>query len=198
MTKSIIFFMLGLIIGSGGYFGAQELKQEPIIRTTLSARAKEYLGEQKKNPDDLRFKNVREEKERTGEINKRVHIDDCFSLVIPYRLKFERKDGECDYEFGFLLPRGNLKAYMRYEASTDWDSVPGVRMRRQSSHTYQEAAVQANGKQFLTFKNKESGLYEQNAFYRTPAYFIVVNVSMRTSGDVGTQFKQILESIEIK
>ena len=196
MVKSVAFFVIGIFIGSGAFVVYQELQQEPEIRTgILSERSKQFLKKQE-GVDALQYGKLADGKSVAR--SQRVTIDDCFSFVLPFQLKFSRRDGECDMTYGLLSPGGNVVAYYR-EAQTDgWEGVSGVGMRRQSSHVYEEKVVRAGGKEFLTFKNKEAGGYERNAFYRTPEYFIVINLLATTGQNLDGKFEEMLGSLEVK
>lgn len=193
MKRIIGAFMVFLLgIGTSLIISSQVL-QEAEISTNLSERSQKFLAD--KQAGGVLGKRYLDKGEKLP-TNSRVGVDDCFSLVIPFELKVDRRDGECDYNYQIQSPRGNIVAYMRHEASTDWSSVPGVSMRH-ASGTYDQKAVTTGGKAFLTFKSKEGGKYERNAFYRTESYFIVINLLANTSENLDGVFEKILQSVEI-
>lgn len=194
MQRSIIFAIGGLFIGIGIFFVVTELSQKPEISTVLSKRSKEYLAQEKEG--SALGKMYVGEKEAL-QVGKKVDIDGCFTLVVPFALKTERRDKKCDFYMAIEKPKGSITAYLNTEPSAGWDYVPGVSMRRQSTWTYEEIPLSVDGKEFLTFKTKDENKYQRSAFYRTPSYFLVINLEAYTSGSLDAKFEAMLKSVEI-
>jgi len=195
MKKSIIAVSIFLFAGVAGYFVLGEFRQKPEISTELSERSKEYLAKDKDG--SVLGKMYLGEKEALT-VGKKVNVDNCFTLTVPFPLKTERKEKECDFYMAIEKPRGSVVAYLNKEPSADWENVPGISMRRQTTWTYAEKSVSVNGMDFLTFRTKDEGKYHRSAFYRTPTYFLVINLEGYTGENLDKQFEEMLASVKIK
>lgn len=184
----------GLFIGIGIFFVNTEFSQQPEISTVLSDRSKEYLAQEKEG--SALGKMYLGEKEAL-QVGKEVDVDGCFSLVIPFALKTERRDKKCDFYMAIEKPKGSITAYLNTESSASWDNVPGVSMRKQSTWTYEEIPLTVDGREFLTFKEKEENRYHRSAFFRTSNYFLVINLEAHTSDNLDAKFEAMLKSVKI-
>lgn len=195
--KRIVISILFFFVGAGIAFGiSSQLFQKAEISQSLSDRSKKYLAS-KKEGGVLGTMYMEGGKGKLP-VGKKVTVDGCLSFIMPFALKDERKDNECDYTYQIQSPRGSIVAYLRKEPSTDWDSVPGVRMRRQSAFMYDEKERTIDGKTYLVFANKEGGKYERNVFYRTDMSFVVINVTAYTSENLDTKLEELLGSVTIQ
>jgi hypothetical protein len=193
--KLVIFAGLAVILVGVGFVVMTQLTQKPEISHVLSERSKEYLAEDKDG--SALGKMYLGEKEEL-QVGKRVNVDNCFTLVVPFALKTERRDKKCDFYMAIEKPRGSITAYLNTEPSAGWENVPGISMRRQSTWSYQEKSITANGKAFLTFKQKEKGKYQRSAFYRTPTYFVVINLEGFTGDNLDKKFEEMLGSLTVQ
>jgi hypothetical protein len=196
MKKGIVgIIILAIGIGLGAGVASQIVQKPEITNGVLSERSKEYLSGEK-NGSSLGSVYMGDKKELpTG---KEVAIDDCFSVSIPFGLKMERRDEKCNYYFQIEDPRGSVFAYQKNSPSDDWNNVPGITMRRQSTWTYTEKMLTVNKHQFLTFKSKDGGKYQRSAFYRTPKSFIVINLEANTNENLDKEFEAMLKSVKLK
>lgn len=194
MKKKLIIGIGVLAIIVVGVFMYLESRQKATISTSLSSRSKEFLSKRQKEGDNpFLYANINEEEVKKG--SGQIIVDKCFRMKVPFAIKFIRRDGECDYTLGILKPRGNIIAYQRSEKIESIDQVPGISMRRQSSHAYTESKIDSPIGKFVVFEKSVDG-YEKNAFYLDGnSSYIVINMVGGDASSAG-EFEQLLRSVE--
>lgn len=169
--------------------------QKSTIRSgELSERSKEYLkSSETRSETDLKYVQLTGAPE--GSFNKKYTVGDCFTIQIPLRVLNERqKEGECYLYVSFARSGGSITAYQKFEGGySDFDSVPGVSMRRLDTEKYNEKELIIHGKHFLQFDDAKEG--KQTVFSFTKNSYFVVTFDIRDS-EVDDIIPKTLESVE--
>lgn len=191
--KKLIFIILPVFfIVASGVFVYKEVHAKPEINSGLSDRGKRFLSSQNGKNAGLEDVDFNKKSDLRGE---KIEIDGCFSFIMPFSVRFSRTDGECNVAYGTDLPRGTLVIYKTNAAMSDFNSVPGVSLRRLENKKYKEEEREIKGKKFLFFKSVQD---EQvlNAFYYESDFYFVANFIGSTSEETKAKMIKLLETVE--
>lgn len=198
---SIILILIVLLAGAGvgGYVYLMETTK-PVIRTTLSARSKEFISG-RTGKDDKSWRTVNLDKKYAGEHDfdsNRVTVKNCYSVVVPFDVSDSRQNDPCIYYAILSSPRGNMTTSLRDVGFTKVTDAPDVTFRRSKKEIYKESNLTAQGTEFLVFSDITNGT-DQTAFGMIGGKLFTATVSIGGSEDVkNRQLKKILESVEVQ
>lgn len=180
----LVFSFIGIFVFET-YFGK-------TISNSLSDRSREYIKEDNISNSESVFSQALE-KNKNDTKGKRMYIGECFSFIMPFKVSNERQDKECEGYFGIENPRGTIVAYIREGRVGTFDQMEGVSFRRQDKN-YKETKENINGREYLLFKNTQSG-YQKSAFYLDSEYYFIITLTAQTDKNLDQEFKKILSSI---
>lgn len=196
MAKKIGFLILVLGIGVFAFLNSSYAKdllsEKNISQDSVSDRSREFM-ESQGTSDPLWGNTQLEANETAGPTT--VNIDDCFTIVVPYQIAIERKDGECNYHIGTQSPKANIITSLK-PMSRSFEEDTGITLRRTRSETYEEYSQTIGGRYFIIFIRNDS-IYERQAFTQIGSNILTVSIEGRTAKDLTDDFHKMLESIEI-
>lgn len=200
MRKKVIILVVVLSMLSVGALIYWQTKQTARISENLSDRSKEFLKKQSKAAgSDLKNVNL-EAPSGEDTRGKRIGREGCYSFVVPFKVdktSLEDQPGsECYGRFTIDLPKASIVVYKETKVVNSWEDVSGVSSRKAKTTEYSETQKTLNGKDFLIFSLK-SDLYERNAFYYTPTYYLVFNFLTKTNENLDAELESMLSSLEI-
>lgn len=196
--RNFIIFTSVIVILALAFYIYVRITTKPVIYSSLSIRAKEYL-KMKKDSDDKDWKNTNVDSV-TGSVEvqatKKVTDLKCFSLTVPFPASEVRKEADCQYRVFITSPAGYVTAYMRAMDVNLLDEEADISMRRVYKDKYLEKKVVINGRTYLTFKGKGDD-YEASAFYLKNKKLYVFNLLVPTNENLDKKFDEMLQSIKI-
>ncbi len=197
MKKKIYSGILVLIL-VGGVFVAYYIlngQRSTINEGALSDRSREYLEKKSVQDGSSELKYIQLTGVPEGASGQTITVGDCFSIQIPFAIDNNRqKEDECHLYISTTRPEGSITAYQRYGGEyLDFDSVPGVSLRRLEKEKYEEKSLKVGDRTFLGFRNKQEG--EVTYFYYTPQSHFVITFDMH-GVEIASEIKKTLESIE--
>lgn len=195
--KKIALLILVLCILIGAILmlpGVQKILAGKNVRTdNISRRSKDFIEDQK----------IESEKWRNADISKKgkvepttIDVDGCFTITIPFKIAFTRKDTTCDFQINTERPKAKIIAYLIPITIQTLDDDSGVRMRRADKDTYKEYSKIYNETRFIIFQ-KKTGAFERIAFAQFGQKMLVVNVEALTGDDLTTDFHAMLNSVQL-
>lgn len=172
-------------------------QKSSINQGELSDRSREYLENKNTSEDDSDLQYVNLTGVPEGAAGRTFTVGDCFSVQIPFTVDNERqKEGECHLYVSTTRPDGSITAFMQSGGSiNDFDSVPGVSLRRMEKEKYKEMSLKVKDKTFLGFRNSKE--LEETYFYYTPNSFFTITFNMNGL-EIEEEVKKTLESLSFQ
>ena len=172
------------------------VKRDQYKSNSLSERAKEFIQNQKKNPESQWY-GVDLEKKRNAAINtpQIKQVGQCFSLDVPFPITDIKHMGTCFDRFATDLPKGAVIVYVQDSNVNFIDDDSGVHMRRTYVDKYDERNIKVGDREYLVFKLKNGG-YERSAFYLSSGKLFVLNLLSDTNENLDKQFERMLSSVK--
>lgn len=183
--------LLLIMVGVGAYVGMQTQASQSS-GNTLSERSQEYMAS-RKNEDDRVWRNVATSP-RVKRMREEVSLENCFTLTVPFEVRYVRNEGTCIRQIGIQNPAGSIVVQVREGNTSSLSELSDVMLRRSKSDIYQERTINAGGQSYLTFVSRTEG-YEQTAFRLTDKGVLSVSLSAMTTEDLGGKFATMIETV---
>lgn len=194
--KIVIFSMLIVVFLGAGLYYVVNGQKTTFGGEELSARSKEYLNNKTDSNKDSELRYVQLTGTPKDATNKKITVGTCFIIQIPFAVDNQRqKEDECHLYVSTTRPEGSIIAYQRAGEILDFDSVPGVSLRRVEKEKYEEKSVKIGNRTFLGFTNKQEG--EHTYFYYTSKSYFVITFDMH-GAKIDEEIKKTLQDIEFK
>ncbi len=164
MRKYILVFVI-ITIAIAAFFIYREFQQRAVIKTTLSARSKEFLKAQQKDVNsDWQQVQIEDKRPKQHAFDEqRLDVGKCGSIIVPVKIESVRQDGPCTVFLRTSFPTGSIALSITPVGFVQTTDAPGARLRHTQSEDYTEQEVQTNGKTFLVYTKKDGS--ERTAFY---------------------------------
>src|SRR6478736_8743226 len=94
MKKSIIFIIVTLVLGLSGYLLVVSTSK-PVINTSLSKRAEEYIHTQKTKANDQWSTVDLSTNASNQKFQDSAVTNDCFTLRVPFSVLKNKFNGKC-------------------------------------------------------------------------------------------------------
>jgi hypothetical protein len=200
MKKILLFIVVLLAVGVCGYAVVMK-SNTTTIYSGLTDRGKEYIKEKKKDNAVPWLVIDIDGVTSTGSANlgkNKVFDNGCFTMIIPFEVEKQKKQGECFFYYTTLSPRASLTVYYQDADATNLNEDTSVMMRRSNKGMYSEKSVEMNGRTYVIFEKSENNTYEETAFNITQGKLFVLNLNTYSSESSDSEFQQMLRSLEFK
>lgn len=194
--KRIVLVTVPILVLAGVLY-LSRIPSKGTVLGEMTDRAREFIQGRREENDKF-WRSVffgKEGGENVTPTPLAKQIGECFTITVPFEVFNQYEKGECAYYFATEDPKGKVNAYIREVGVDDYDDLPGVRLRRERE--YKEEIWDANGREYLVFKNEDSlREYEILAYNLSGRGLFTLSFIAYTNQEFEEKFREMLGSVE--